>query len=238
MLPKRYPCVARRIRASVSSTSADICSRTRQYATRFHFLHHFSCCVPFVLRVHLLHHVTLHLLRCAAAQYASFTPSRALLCPVIFLSTTPSSVIGSSRYETRQPLFCRCCGAMPREFSTMLLTAQITWVKNNVLGSGLSVCETNSARQGFILWGVSQSPAPARRRTQRRTRYGRDSVWKGHSLASRGRRARQNPHPRAVRLVAEKAPRIRRRKNHRIARRSESSPLESVEQAAQNQETI
>src|SRR5260370_9388869 len=34
----------------------------------------------------------LHLLRCAAAQYASFTPSRASLCPVTFLSFTVSSV--------------------------------------------------------------------------------------------------------------------------------------------------
>src|SRR5260370_17254242 len=109
---------------------------------RFKFLHHFSCCAPFVLRIHLFHRVTLHLLRCIAAQYASFAPSRASLCHVTFLSFTASSAIWSSSYQTPQPLFCRCCGAMPPAFSRIPLAPKSGGSKNS-LPSRLSTSSTN-----------------------------------------------------------------------------------------------
>ena len=210
---------------------------TRTYAADFNFPHQFSCSAPFVLRIHLFHRIALHLLRCAAAQYASCVASRVLLYRVTFLSFAASSVIWSSSYQTRWPLLCRSCGAVPPEFSRMPLTQQIRWVKN-VLGSGLSTCETNSARQGFILRGVSQSSAPARWRSQRRARHGRHSIRKRHSLASRGRRARQNPDPRTSRLSPKKTPRIRRRQSHRISRRPKKSSLDHVGKINSSQEAI
>ena len=155
----------------------------------------------------------------------------AFCCTVFSLCLVASSALQSSKGSMKHTVtpFCRCAGARPSQFSRMLREhrALKRICKENVVGSGLSPRETNSSWQGFILWGVSQSSAPARWRPQRRTRHGRHSRWERHSLASRCRRTRQNPHPRALRFSAKKTPRIRRRKDYRIARRPESSPLES-----------
>src|SRR6266702_1013509 len=45
-------------------------------------------------------------------------------------------------------------------------------------------------------------------------------------------RARQNPHPRTIRFAAKKTPRERRRQNRRVARRPETSPLETIEKSS------
>src|SRR6267143_6843504 len=79
----------------------------------------------------------------------------------------------------------------------------------NVLGSCFSLRETNSAWPGSNLWGPSESLAPPRRCAQRWTRHGRHSFRQGHSLASRYRRTRQNPHSRALCFLAKKTPRKR-----------------------------
>src|ERR1700674_1700850 len=100
----------------------------------------------------------------------------------------------------------------------------------NVLGSCFFLRETNSPRPGSNLWGPCESLAPPRRRAQRRTCYGRNSLWKSHSLASRRRWARETPHPRALRFPAKKTPRKRRHHADRISHQPETPPLETAQE--------
>src|SRR6266852_6707388 len=57
----------------------------------------------------------------------------------------------------------------------------------NDMGSCFPFRETNSTRPGSYLWSFGEGLAPPRRRALRRTRHGRNSFWKRHSLASRHR---------------------------------------------------
>src|SRR5260370_34219090 len=72
---------------------------------------------------------------------------------------------------------------MPRE----LIPVSAWSLIRNVLGSRLSLRATNSPRKGSNLWGAREGLAPARRRAQRRPRYGCHSLTKGDDLTSRRR---------------------------------------------------
>src|SRR6266852_475264 len=85
-------------------------------------------------------------------------------------------------------------------------------VLQNVLGSGLSLGETNSSRAGSILWSTRSSFAPERWRPQRRPRHGRHPLRKRYPVAPRRWQRRQTPDSRTLRLAPEKTPRKRRRK--------------------------
>jgi hypothetical protein len=147
--------------------------------------------------------------------------------PLQISATAPASVPTFAHYS--KPAYS--IFVLPRPSLTpRMVRGSCTGLIRNVLGSGLPARTTNSTRTGSNLWGAGSKPASPRRRTQCGPRDGRHAFRQGHPLAPRGRRARQNPHSRALRFLTEKVAPKRRGDGRRISRQPQAPSLGSSSQ--------
>lgn len=93
-----------------------------------------------------------------------------------------------------------------------------TMVGAHALEPCLSPGEANSARPSFVVRGPSTALAVAGRRANGWSGHGRYAIRSRYSLAPRRRRARQNPHSRALCLAAKETTGKRRREDRCVSR--------------------